>query len=442
MNKPTCVLQSPCFTRSGYGEWSMAMAKSLLRYDKFDLQIIPTRWGGCPSKNSLSELDNEEERILFSKILRSPLSKQPEVFIQMTIPNEFQSPAKFNIGMTAGIETTVPPGEWIEGLNRMNVNFVLSKFVKDVFSSVNFVKQTPDGKRTELKVTKPMEVVHWGADTSIYTNKYRGLGDIEEQLGKIPEDFCFLFVGQWTHNKGLYSDRKDIGMLIKTFCEAFAGYKNKPALVLKTSGVSFSKVDRDECLKKIHKIKESLKLNDLPNIYLLHGELTDLEMNDLFNHPKIKVHVSFTHGEGYGHPLLLASLSGKPVLASDWSGHLDFLNKDNAFLLPGTINPVRGDSVNQWIIKESSWFYVDYEKAKEKFRGSVVNYDKLLKKSIEAVVTNSEKFNLSAIDAQFHSMLDKYVPEFPSERKIVLPKLKKIDVPELNKITIPTLKKI
>ena len=87
---------------------------------------------------------------MFNKILRSPLLKQPELFIQMTIPNEFQSPAKFNIGMTAGIETTVPPGEWIEGLNRMNVNFVLSKFVKNVFDKVSFTKQFPDGKFEEF----------------------------------------------------------------------------------------------------------------------------------------------------------------------------------------------------------------------------------------------------------------------------------------------------
>ena len=115
MNKPMCILQSSLFTRSGYGEWSMAMAKSLLRYDKFDLKIVPTRWGGCPSKNTLAELDDDAEKELFNRILRQPLRKQPEVFIQMTIPNEFQTPAKFNIGMTAGIETTLPPGEWIEG---------------------------------------------------------------------------------------------------------------------------------------------------------------------------------------------------------------------------------------------------------------------------------------------------------------------------------------
>jgi hypothetical protein len=441
MSKPVCILQSALFTRSGYGEWSLAMAKSLLRYGKFDLKIVPTRWGGCPSKTSQSDMESPEEVELFNRILRQPLQKQPEVFIQMTIPNEYQTPAKVNIGMTAGIETTVPPGEWIEGMNRMTANFVLSNFVKDVFQKTVLTKQNPNGTKEEIKLKKPIEVVNWGADTSVYKNTDEKCPSLDAELSAVKENFCFLFVGQWTHSNGLFSDRKDIGMLIKTFCEAFANQKNPPALIMKTSGVSFSQVDKHECLRRINAIKSQVA-GELPNIYLLHGELSDVEMNALFNHEKVKCHVSFTHGEGYGHPLLLASLSGKPIMASDWSGHLDFLNKDNSYLLPGEIKPVRGDSVNQWIIKESSWFHVNYEKAKEKFRGMVTNYDKLTEKALVASIVNKEKFSKEAIDVQFHAMLDKYVPEFPVTSQIVLPKLKKLELPSLKKIELPTLKKV
>lgn len=441
MNKPLCILQSALFTRSGYGEWSLAMAKSLLRYGKLDLKIVPTRWGGCPSKTSLSDMETPEDIELFNRILRQPLQKQPEVFIQMTIPNEYQAPAKVNIGMTAGIETTVPPGEWIEGMNRMTANFVLSNFVKDVFQKTVLTKQNPNGTKEEIKLKKPIEVVNWGADTSIYKKTDEKCPTLDSELSAVKEDFCFLFVGQWTHSNGLFSDRKDIGMLIKTFCEAFANQKNKPALILKTSGVAFSQVDKHECLRRINAIKATVQ-GDLPNVYLLHGELSDVEMNALFNHEKVKCHVSFTHGEGYGHPLLLASLSGKPIMASDWSGHLDFLNRDNSYLLPGEIKPVRGDSVNQWIIRESSWFHVNYEKAKEKLRGMVTNYDKLTEKALVASIVNKDKFSKEAIDVQFHAMLDKYIPEFPTTSQIVLPKLKKLELPTLKKIELPTLKKV
>ena len=101
MSKPVCIFQSPIFTQSGYGGWAMATAKSLLRYDKFDLKIISTPWGNCSKKVILSDSDIEDaaEKLLVQKILRGPLTAQPEVFIQMTIPNEFMAPAKYNIGM-------------------------------------------------------------------------------------------------------------------------------------------------------------------------------------------------------------------------------------------------------------------------------------------------------------------------------------------------------
>ena len=435
MSKPLCILQAPLLTRSGYGDWSMAVAKSLLRYDKFDLKVVPTRWGATPSRHAIEEMNDDMEKELFSRILRSPLTKQPELFIQITIPNEFQAMAKYNIGMTAGIETTVPPGPWLEGLNRMDINVAISSFCKEVLTKASFVKKAQNGMEEELKNTKPMEVVCWGANTDVYKKTDATIDSVESVMNDIKEDWCFAFVGQWTHG-GTYNDRKDIGNLIKTFLKTFKNEKNKPALVLKTSGVSFSKIDKNDILGKIHEIKNEVGGNDLPNVYLLHGDLSDEEMNAFYNHSKIKAFVNFTHGEGYGHPLLLASLSGKPILVSNWSGHLDFLNKDYTNLLNGEVLPVDGSSVNDWIIKESAWFYVNYEQASKKMKGLLDNdvYAKLLDKAEKLRVENMEKFSMQAMDKNFHTFLDKYVPEFPQEQKIVLPKLKKIELPKLTKV--------
>ena len=433
MSKPVCVFQSPIFTRSGYGEWAMAVGKSLLRYNKFDLLVVPTPWGGTPRKLNVADIDpNDHEAIeLGNRILRSPLQKQPEVFIQMTIPNEFQTPAKYNIGMTAGIETTIPPGEWIEGLNKMNVNFVTSTFSKEVFQKANFVKTLPDGRNEPLVVNKPMEVTPWGADIKVFKKTDEKVATVEAALSNIPETFAFLFVGQWTNSNGLYNDRKDIGNLIKSFCNTFKDRKGeRPCLILKTSGVNFSIADRDACLARIAAIKKEVG-GDLPNVYLLHGELNDVEMNALFNHEKVKAHVSFTHGEGYGHPLLLASLSGKPILASNWSGHLDFLNPKYAQLLQGTIKQVDPASSNQWLIKESSWFSVAYGLAEERFKTIFYSPAPSIKENAEKLrIENMERFSMEATDKILHAYLDKYVPEFAIEKKIVLPKLK---LPKLNK---------
>ena len=95
-------------------------------------------------------------------------------------------------------------------------------------------------------------------------------------------------------------------------------------------------------------------------MYLLHGDLTEKEMASLYNHPKVKVHVSFTKGEGFGRPLLEASLSGKPVIAPGWSGHLDFLDPNDSILLGGHLNDVHDSAIwDKVIIKGSKWFDID-----------------------------------------------------------------------------------
>jgi hypothetical protein len=438
MNKPLCVIEAPVFNRSGYGDLSTDLAKSLIRYGKFDVKIAATRWGNCPSKMSVDELETDEDRNLFSHLLIGQLNKQPDLYIKISIPNEFQPHGKYNIGITAGIETTTPSGEFVEGMNRMNLNIVTSNFVKDVFSKVNYKKQFEDGRSIPLVVEKPMEVCFWGANTKVYKKTDIITESIKEEVDKIPETFAYLFVGQWTHTNGLYSDRKDIGNLIKVFCSAFKDRKgSRPCLLLKTSGVNFSKIDKDDVLKKIKTIRDEVG-GDLPNVYVLHGELSDEEMNSLFNHPKVKAHLSFTHGEGYGHPLLLASLSGKPMFVSRWSGHLDFLNPKYCNFFEGSVKPIHPDSTNQWLIKEGSWFYVVYGLAEEKIKNFYYSPQKSYFENAKKLAEeNSQKFSIEQMDKAFHALLDKYVPTFSVEKQLVLPKLKKLNLPSL-----PSLKKI
>jgi hypothetical protein len=429
MSKPLCVFQSPIWTRSGYGDWAESIAKSLLRYDKFDLALIPTRWGNCSKKNLQSELDTDAEtRALVPKILQQPLQKQPEIFIQCTIPNEFQTHGKFNIGMTAGIETTVPAGAWIEGLNRMNFNVATSVHSQKVFQQVNYTKSYPDGRKEIVKLDKPCEVLFWGANTDIFKKSGDKNDHLEKFMSQIKEEFAFLFVGQWTANN-INADRKDIGMLIKTFIETFRSLPadKKPCLILKTSGAALCKIDKYECIGKLKSLIDAVGENvNNPKIYILHGELTDLEMNALYNHEKVKAHVSFTHGEGFGHPLLLASLSGKPILAPNWSGHLDFLDGKLCKLLPGELKQIPGEAVNEWFVKESGWFNVNYFAAGEVMKNVYKNYNSYLPKAEELAKINSEKFSISAMDKAFHEMLDNVVPKFAVQQNVVLPKLKKL----------------
>ena len=130
---------------------------------------------------------------------------------------------------------------------------------------------------------------------------------------------------------------------------------------MKTSGATFSVIDREEILSKIRDIRKTV-YGDLPNIYVLHGDFTDDEMNQLYNHPKVKAHISLTHGEGFGRPLLEASLSEKPVIAPNWSGHTDFLHKNLAVLLSGELQNVEKGSVpDEFFMDGAQWHTVNYQ---------------------------------------------------------------------------------
>lgn len=445
MNKPFCLISGPVFNRSGYGDWTTAVAKSIIRYDKYDVSIIPQKWGNCQSKRFLDDLIDPEDKFLATKILKEPLRKQPDLFIQLSIPNEFQRVGKYNIGMTAGIETSVSPGDFIEGINKVDLTIALSNHAKNVFLNTQMKKQLPDGRQEEISVKKPIEVCFWGADTRVYKKTDEKNDSIDQIMDKIPEEFAFLFIGQWTH-PGLYHDRKDIGNLIKSFCETFNNNNDKkPCLILKTSGIGFSTIDRFDMLNRINEIRSSVGEN-CPNVYLIHGELLDVEMNALFNHSKVKCHISFTHGEGYGHPILLQTLSGKPVITPNWSGHLDFLNPEYAEFFPGSLVDIDPKSANQWLLKESKWFKVSYNLAKDKIKSIYYNYNgnKKIKENAELLrKENMEKFNIESMDKKLWSLLDQYVPKFSVENQFVLPKLKLSNdgsPSEGTKLTLPKLK--
>ncbi len=358
--KPVCVVRAPCATRSGYGDMSRDIIRHLIEYDKYDVKVVSVNWGETPM-NALDP-NNPKDKMILDRFLTTPLIRQPELFVTITIPSEFETIGKYNIGITAGIETTISAPEWIVACNKMDAVFTISEHSKNVFLSSKFSQQSPNGQSIgTLEIQKPIEVLHNCIDQSIFKKlEYEAdvLPSVKEVLKDIPEKFCYLFVGHWLRGE-LGEDRKNVGLLIKVFLETFKQVKDKqrPALILKTSGGSFSILDKREILRKIEAIKRSVELTDgqvLPNIYVLHGELTDDEMNSLYNHPKVKAHISLTKGEGFGRPLLEASISGKPVIASGWSGHMDFLNADDAVLVGGELKQIHLTSV--WdgvLIKES-----------------------------------------------------------------------------------------
>tara|TARA_Y100000593_G_scaffold11010_1_gene19635 strand:+ start:84 stop:1427 length:1344 start_codon:yes stop_codon:yes gene_type:complete len=443
--KPIVLVTAPVGTRSGYGSHSRDICRSLIAMDKFDVKIWPVRWGNTP-QNALNDKD-PKDKIIIDRLLATPqMDKQPDIHFHIVVPNEFQPIAKYNVGITAGLETTVCPPEWIEGLNKMHMNIVPANFVKESIVKSVFDKHDQQTKQVIGKVqnTKPVEVLFEGADTDIYKPTKEFSKDLVDTLGEIEEDFCFLFVGHWLQG-GLGHDRKDLGMLIKTFLETFKNRPKQPALILKTSGATPSILDREDIMTKIEQIKVTVRGN-LPKIYVIHGDLEDDEINGLYNHPKVKAHVSFTHGEGFGRPLLEASLSEKPVIAPNWGGQTDFLDSKSAILLPGSLNDVKKQSFpkNMWI-EGSQWYTVNYNYASKILKDVFDNYSKYVVKGKKLSIMNSTKFSLDAMTKKFEEILDRHLPKFEEQPQAVdlkLPKLKKVTKQEQPKVKLPTLKKV
>ena len=165
----------------------------------------------------------------------------------------------------------------------------------------------------------------------------------------------------------------------------------------------------------------------LPNVYLLHGELSNEEMNYLYNHPKVKAMVSFTHGEGYGRPLQEATMVGLPVMVSGWSGHLDFLNPDQSLLVPGELKQVPQSQVwKDIIIPEASWFNIDTNSAYKGFNMLFNDIDVYNRKAKSLMETNKEKFSMNKMTEKLDEIVSNYTSDLPQQVELQLPRLKKI----------------
>lgn len=426
MSKPNLVFCGPVATRSGYGEHARDLLISLFRMDKYNIKVISINWGMTPM-NALDEKNPEHKQILDAII--PGLTEQPDIWMHCSIPNEFQPVGKYNIGITAGVETDICSGEWIEGCNRMNLVIVPSKHAKDVFINSKYEKRDKATNQPigQIELTTPIEVLHEGVRLDIYDKNAPIEDSINNTLNEIKEDFSFLFVGHWL--KGDFGeDRKDVSALIYTFIEAFGDTENAPALILKTSGGAFSVTDRSKTMEKIQLIKKMSKKQKLPNIYLLYGDLTDKEMNSLYNHDKVKAFVSFTKGEGYGRPLAEFITTGKPVLVSGWSGHTDFVNPAFHVYLDGELNQVHPSAVWEGVINSgSSWFRVNYQAAANTLTQVYKKYKNYLSNSKKSVHEMETKWSFDSMTEKFDAMLSQYLPKFAQKIQLNLPKLNKVD---------------
>ena len=163
MNKPLFIISSAFDTYSGYGARSRDLIKAIVETDKYEVKLLSQRWGNTPF--GFCE-DNKEWEFLSKLVLpNNQLPKQPEIWMQISVPNEFQPVGKYNIGCTAGIETTICPPDFVEGVNRMDLTLVSSEHAKKVFQDSKYEKRNQQTNQLEgiIELNKPMEVLFEGA---------------------------------------------------------------------------------------------------------------------------------------------------------------------------------------------------------------------------------------------------------------------------------------
>ena len=126
MNKPLLVFQAPVATRSGYGDHSRDILKSLFELDKYDVKVVPTRWGNTP-QDQIDPTTGFGQKILQNIVAR--LDRQPDIFIQVSVANEFRKVGKyFNLITDFG---------YVKDYNSTNQN--KKKNISYLFSKLNLV---------------------------------------------------------------------------------------------------------------------------------------------------------------------------------------------------------------------------------------------------------------------------------------------------------------
>lgn len=421
MSKINVAISCPIDTYSGYGARARDFVKALDK-SKYDVKILSQRWGNT----RFGYLEDHNEKDLQSLIVQQ-LTAKPDVWIQVTVPNEFQAIGKYNIGVTAGIETTIADATWVQGVNRMDLTLVSSNHAKETFERSKFNVEDKGQITGTVQVQKPIEVLFEGADLEKY---FKDDTPNVLDLSAVKESFAFLFVGHWLQGD-VGHDRKNVGYMVKAFLETFKNKKKQPALILKTQFANASVMDREKIEKRIDTIRKTVK-GTLPNIYVIHGEMSDSEINELYNHQKVKAMVNLTKGEGFGRPLLEFSLTGKPIIASAWSGHTDYLSEDFTYAVKGSLENVHPSAaVDKMILKEAQWFKPEDGDVANAFKSVFENYKKFAELGKRQAYRSRTEFSFEKMAELLDQILSKNLPAFPKQVELKLPKL---ELPKLNKL--------
>lgn len=210
---------------------------------------------------------------------------------------------RVRVGRTM-FETDRIPDGWAERCNALDEVWVPTEFNRGTFAEAGV-----DARK--------LRVVRAGVDTELFRPDTQPLN--------IPHARSFNFLSVFD-----VQPRKGSDLLFRAYLSEFKPDEDV-ALILKISQHSDRSTDPAAQICYFIEKEVGLRPEKCPPIILLNRFLSQADMAALY--AAVHAFVLPSHGEGYGRPLMEALSSELAVIATRWSGQLDFLHDENSYLI-------------------------------------------------------------------------------------------------------------
>ena len=270
----------------------------------------------------------------------------------------------FNIGYWAW-ELPIVPDQYCEGLEIFQEIWTLSGFCTSAL---------------EKKARMPVLTI------PLYANPERSILENGREYFRLDEN-AFLFVFAFDCNS--FVSRKNPQAVVKAFIKAFSPDDNV-GLILKAAYPERVKNIMDDMLEEMERF---------PQIYYIDKYLSPEELRTLLH--ASNAFISLHRSEGFGLLPLEAMSLGTPVVATEWSGNLEYMNHMNAALVGYELVPVNGEYVGSAPGDEQTWAEANVEEAAKYMRRMVE--DTVWRESL--IAKGKETANMYFSDAAIGRMM-------------------------------------